>query len=80
MWTSGFHNPLAHTHFNMFVDEWTPNESPELQSAFGQECSQFAYRLYAIQCKYYWKYLCTGDLDNDGILIEMAGTWNTAHM
>ena len=23
MRTSGFHNPLAHTHFNMFVDEWT---------------------------------------------------------
>ena len=21
MWTSGFCNPLAHTHFNMFVDE-----------------------------------------------------------
>ena len=21
VWTSGFHNPLAHTH-NMFVDEW----------------------------------------------------------
>ena len=30
VWTSGFHNPLAHTHFNMFVDEWTSaNESPE---------------------------------------------------
>ena len=29
-WTSGFHNPLAHTHFNIFVDEWTSaNESPE---------------------------------------------------
>ena len=29
VWTSGFHNPLAHTHFNMFVDEWTSaNESP----------------------------------------------------
>ena len=29
VWTSGFHNPLAHTHFNMFVDEWTnANESP----------------------------------------------------
>ena len=26
---SGFYNPLAHTHFNMFVDEWTnANESP----------------------------------------------------
>ena len=21
VWTSGFHNPLVHTHFNMFVDE-----------------------------------------------------------
>ena len=21
MWTSGFHNPLVHTDFNMFVDE-----------------------------------------------------------
>ena len=31
VWTSGFHNPLAHTHFNMFVDEWTSaNESPVL--------------------------------------------------
>ena len=20
VWTSGFHNPLAHTHFNMYVD------------------------------------------------------------
>ena len=30
VWTSGFQNPLAHTHFNMFVDEWTSaNESPE---------------------------------------------------
>ena len=29
--TSGSHNPLVHTHFNMFVDEWTSaNESPEL--------------------------------------------------
>ena len=29
VWTSGFHNPLAHTHFNMFVDEWvSANESP----------------------------------------------------
>ena len=28
VWMSGFHNPLAHTHFNMFVDEWTSaNES-----------------------------------------------------
>ena len=26
---SGSYNPLAHTHFNMFVDEWTnANESP----------------------------------------------------
>ena len=31
VWTSGFQNPLAHTHFNMFVDEWTSaNESPDL--------------------------------------------------
>ena len=30
VWTSGFHNPLIHTDFNMFVDEWTSaNESPE---------------------------------------------------
>ena len=30
LWTSGFHNPLAHTDFNMFVDEWTSdNVSPE---------------------------------------------------
>ena len=29
VWTSGFHNPLIHTDFNMFVDEWTSaNESP----------------------------------------------------
>ena len=31
VWMSGFHNPLAHTHFNMFVDERTSaNESPEM--------------------------------------------------
>ena len=23
VWTIGFQNPLTHTHFNMFVDEWT---------------------------------------------------------
>ena len=29
VWTSGFYNPLAHTHFNIFVDEWTSaKESP----------------------------------------------------
>ena len=29
VWTSGVHNPLVHTDFNMFVDEWTSaNESP----------------------------------------------------
>ena len=29
VWTSGFHNPLVHTGFNMFVDEWmSANESP----------------------------------------------------
>ena len=30
VWTSGSYNPLAYTHFNMFVDEgWTnANESP----------------------------------------------------
>ena len=27
-----FHNPLAHTDFNMFVDEWTSaNESPDFR-------------------------------------------------
>ena len=32
VWTCGFHNPLAHTHFNMFVDEWTSaNESPDFR-------------------------------------------------
>ena len=31
VWTSGFHNPFDHTHFNMFVDEWmSSDESPEL--------------------------------------------------
>ena len=31
VWTSGFHNPLVHTDFNMFVDEWmSANESPVL--------------------------------------------------
>ena len=30
VWTSGFHNPLIHTDFNMFVDEWmSANESPD---------------------------------------------------
>ena len=24
-----FHNPLAHTHFNMFVDQWTSAKIPE---------------------------------------------------
>ena len=29
VWTSGFQKSLAHTDFNMFVDEWTSaNESP----------------------------------------------------
>ena len=29
VWTNGYQNPLAHTHFNMFVDEWmSENESP----------------------------------------------------
>ena len=32
VWTSGFHNPLAHTDFNMFVDEWTSaNDSPDFR-------------------------------------------------
>ena len=36
VWTSGFQNPLAHTHFNMFVDQWTSaNESPELSAGQG---------------------------------------------
>ena len=30
VWTSGFQKSLAHTDFNMFVDEWTSaNESPD---------------------------------------------------
>ena len=33
VWTSGFQNPLAHTHFNMFVDTWTStNESPAVST------------------------------------------------
>ena len=33
VWMSGFHNPLIHTDFNMFVDEWTSaNESPGLMN------------------------------------------------
>ena len=29
VWTSGFQKSLAHTDFNMFVDDWTSaNESP----------------------------------------------------
>ena len=36
-WTSGFHNPLGHTHFNMFVDEWTSaNESPGIAVGVAQ--------------------------------------------
>ena len=32
VWMSSFHNPLIHTDFNMFVDEWTSaNESPAWQ-------------------------------------------------
>ena len=35
VWTSGFQNLLAHTHFDMFVDEWTSaNESPGSALAF----------------------------------------------
>ena len=31
VWMSGFQKSLAHTDFNMFVDEWTSaNESPTL--------------------------------------------------
>ena len=40
-WTSGFHNPLAHTHFNMFVDEWmSANETP-VKYFFTQHSIQF---------------------------------------
>ena len=29
VWMSGFHNPLVHADFNMFVDEWmSANKSP----------------------------------------------------
>ena len=29
VWMSGFQNPLAHSHFNMLVSEWTSaNKSP----------------------------------------------------
>ena len=29
VWTSGFQNPLAHTDFNLFVDEWmSANKKP----------------------------------------------------
>ena len=32
VWTSDFQNPLAHTHFNTFEDEWTSaNESPAVR-------------------------------------------------
>ena len=31
VWMSGFQNLLAHTHFDMFVDEWTSaNKTPGL--------------------------------------------------
>ena len=34
VWTSDFHNPLAHTHFNMFVDKWTSaDKSPDMSVA-----------------------------------------------
>ena len=46
VWTSGFQNPLAHTHFNMFVDEWmSANESPV---AFSVECKPPACREYGL--------------------------------
>ena len=39
VWTSGFHNPLVHTDFNMFVDEWmSVNESPVMQLLFACHC------------------------------------------
>ena len=37
VWMSGFQNLLIHTHFDMFVDEWTSaNESP----ACRRECCE----------------------------------------
>ena len=33
VWTSGFQKSLAHTDYNMFVDEWTSaNESPGIDT------------------------------------------------
>ena len=32
VWTSGFQKSLAHTDFNMSVDEWTSHKSPEHES------------------------------------------------
>ena len=33
VWMSGFQKSLAHTDFNMFVDQWTSaNESPDPES------------------------------------------------
>ena len=33
---------------------------------------------YSIQCKCYWKYLYTADLEiSDMIVLKMVGTWNT---
>ena len=39
VWASGFHNPLVHTDFNMFVDEWTSaNKIPgNLDDAYEQD-------------------------------------------
>ena len=35
---------------------------------------------YSIQCKCYWKYLYTADLETSDIVLKMVGTWNTSNV
>ena len=47
VWTSGFQNLLTHTHFDMFVDEWTSaNESPVMIHMYNSWRGQYTKNLY----------------------------------
>ena len=55
VWMSGFQNLLAHTHFDMFVDEWmSANESPVIAFAFGPT---FAQCEWTLRCHSYLRFI-----------------------
>ena len=55
MWTNGFHNPLAHTHFNMFVDKWTSaNKSPDLTILEVESLFNSITTLYRVEVMTLW--------------------------